>query len=85
MLTQIKVSKLETTKNTEKLAGNLGTEEEKLFPCKGTDSEHFRSRGPAHLPAFTVSVKTGREVTCGDTGVKFPFLLRHNGLCNCVT
>lgn len=70
MQTQIKVSKRETTENTEKLAGNLGTEEEMLFLCK--DSEHFRSRGRAHLLAFTVRVKKEREETCRGYWSKIP-------------
>lgn len=38
MQTQIKAIKREMTKSTEKLAGNLVTEEEKLVLCKGSQS-----------------------------------------------
>lgn len=42
MQTQIKVSKQETTESTEKLAGNLVTEEEKLFLCEGSRFRAFQ-------------------------------------------
>lgn len=45
MQTQIKVSKQETTESTEKLAGNLVTEEEKLFLCEGSRFRAFQVQG----------------------------------------